>query len=293
VSPDPLSVVGRTLALAGVFQAAGAAFFLLLFGPWLTRSEPRIRRLGCLAALAGLLLLAASQWLQGARMAGDFSGLIDPALQRLAWGEGGGHAAWLQCIGLSVIAWSLARPGRHSIVVAASSALVVACAFALTGHTSEHASRALLAPLLCVHLVVVAFWFGALLPLVICGRHESRSHALALLRGFSGVAGWLVPGIGVAGLAMAFILIPAPTGWRAPYGALLLTKLAAFALLLLLAAWNRWRALPAMTAPARTAAGVAAASRASTALQRSIMVEYLLMAAVLAVTALMTSLYSP
>lgn len=284
MSPDLLWTLVRTLALAGVFQAAGAAFFLLLFGPWLARSGQRIRRLGCYAALAGLLLLAAQQWLQGARMADGYDGLFDPALQRLAWG-GGGRAALLQIFGLAMIACGLARAGRAAAGAASSGALIAACAFALTGHTGDHAQRALLAPMLCVHLLLVSFWFGALLPLAICSRHETRSDAVALLRGFSGVAGWLVPGIGVAGLTMALILVPAPSGWRAAYGLLLLTKLGAFGLLLLPAAWNRWRAVPAMA--------VSDARAVPMALRRSITIEYLLMIAVLATTAVMTGFYSP
>jgi len=54
VSPDLLSAVARTLALARVVQAAGAAFFVVLFGSWLARSEHRNRRLGCYAALQRL-----------------------------------------------------------------------------------------------------------------------------------------------------------------------------------------------------------------------------------------------
>jgi putative copper export protein len=285
VSPDLLWTPVRTLALAGVFQAAGAAFFLLLFGPWLARAGPPIRRLGRYAALTGLLLLAAQQWLQGARMADGYEGLFDPALQRLAWGGSGGRAALLQIFGLALLVCGLARAGRAAAGAASSGALIAACAFALTGHTSDHAQRALLAPMLCVHLVLVSFWFGALLPLAICSRHEARSDAVALLRGFSGVAGWLVPAIGVAGLAMALILVPAPSGWRAAYGLLLLAKLGAFALLLLPAAWNRWCAVPAMAASdARTV---------PMALRRSIAIEYLLMIAVLAITAVMTGFYSP
>jgi putative copper export protein len=285
VNPDLLSVVVRTLALAGVLQAAGAAFFVVLFGPWLRRSGQRIRRLGYQAALAGMALLAAQQWLRGARLADSYAGLVDPSLQRLAWGGSGGHAAWLQLAGLAVIACGLARQRRAAAGVAAAGAAIAACAFALTGHTSEHAPRALLAPLLCVHLLVVAFWFGALLPLYLCSRYEARADAVALLRAFSGVAGWLVPAIGVAGLALALMLIPAANTWRAPYGLLVLTKLGAFGLLLLLAAWNRWWAVPAI------AAGDAPA--APRALRRSIAIEYLLLAAVLAVTAVLTSFYSP
>jgi len=75
---------------------------------------------------------------------------------------------------------------------------------------------------------------------------------------------------------MALVLMPDSTSWRSTYGALVLAKIAAFALLLALAAWNRWRAVPG-----------------SPALRRSIAVEYVVMIAVIAVTATMTTFYSP
>ena len=80
-----------------MFQAAGAALFLLLFGPWLARAGHRIRQLGCYAALAGLLLLAAQQWLQGARMADGYDGLLDPALQRLTWAAAAARPRCCRC----------------------------------------------------------------------------------------------------------------------------------------------------------------------------------------------------
>jgi putative copper resistance protein D len=290
VNPDLLSVLTRGLGFVSLFQAAGAAFFLALFGPWLAASGDSIRRLGCYAALAGLLLLAAHQWLEGARMADDYAGLADPSLQRLAWSGSGGNAALLQIIGLLAVALALARRRGPAVSVACIGALIAACAFALTGHTSEYPQRALLGPLLCLHLLLVAFWFGALLPLIICIRRETRSDAAALLHVFSAVAGWLVPCIGVAGLTMAIILLPSPMGWRAVYGRLLLLKLSLFCLLLLLAAWNRWRAVPAMAAKDLPAALAAAAPKA---LSRTIALEYLLVVAVFAITAVLTSFYSP
>ena len=87
---------------------------------------------------------------------------------------------------------------------------------------------------------------------------------------------------------MALVLIPTPPGWRAVYGLLLLGKLAAFGLLLLLAAWNRWRAVPALAAE-----DLPAASAAAKALRRTIAIEYLLIVAVFATTAVLTTFYSP
>jgi len=77
-------------------------------------------------------------------------------------------------------------------------------------------------------------------------------------------------------------------GWRAVYGLLLLGKVAAFALLLLLAAWNRWRTVPALALGVSPTGSVPAR-----ALRRTIALEYLLMLAVLATTAVLTNFYSP
>ena len=84
---------------------------------------------------------------------------------------------------------------------------------------------------------------------------------------------------------MALILIPNAAAWRSSYGALIVGKLSVFAVLMLLAAWNRWRAVPAIEAT-NTAA-------ATTALGRSIGIEYLLMWAVLSATAVLTTFNSP
>ncbi len=291
MNPDQLSVVVRALAFVSLFQASGAVIFLALFGSRLAQAGHDIRRLGRDAALAGLLLLAAQRGLEGARMADGYAGLLDPALQRLAWSGSGGNAAVLQIIGLSLVAFGLARRNLPPASVAGIGAVIAACAAALTGHTSEHSPRALLAALLCLHLLLVAFWFGALLPLLLCIRRETLREATVILQRFSAVAGTLVPWIGVAGLTMALILIPTPAGWRAVYGLLLLGKLGAFVLLLLLAAWNRWRAVPALAAGESSSPSTALT--ALTALRRTIAIEYALMVAVLSVTALLTSVYSP
>ena len=109
-------------------------------------------------------------------MADSFSGMMDATLQRLAWTGSGGNAVLLQMIGLGIVAFGL-RPGVAP-GIASTGASIAAIAGVLTGHTSVHPQRPLLALLLAVHLVLVAFWFGALLPLILCSRGESREHAV-------------------------------------------------------------------------------------------------------------------
>jgi putative copper export protein len=289
VRVDLPSVVLRALALIGLFQAAGAALFLVLFDRGLSQVASCVRRLGRITAAAAIVLIAAHRALEAARMGDGFASLPDPALQRLAWSGGAGLAASLQILGLALIIGALRMPASRATAVGRSLSLigaaVAATAAMTTGHTSVHPLRLELAPLLAVHLLVVAFWFGSLLPLVLCCRREPLPTAVAVLRAFSGVAGWLVPALGVAGLLMALILLPGWAAWHSTYAALVLTKLALFAVLLLFACWNRWRGVPSLTRPPLPAA--------SAVLQRSIEIEYVLMLAVLAVTATLTTFYSP
>jgi putative copper resistance protein D len=285
VSPDLWSVVVRTLGLVSSFQAGGAALFIRLFEVRLPRSMIVVQRLGFWAAIVGVLLLVTHQELEAARMANEFSGLFDARMQGLAWHSNSGIETLLQMLGLVVIAAGLARPGHPGANFAACGTVIAACATSLSGHTSVHPQRALLAPLLALHVLLGSFWFGALLPLIVSIRRETREDALSVLKAFSAVAGPLVPCIGVAGLVMALTLVGQTAQWQTPYAALLLTKMAAFVALLGFAAWNRWRAVPAMM--------VGDARAAARSLQRSIALEYSLMFGVLGVTAVITTFYSP
>jgi putative copper resistance protein D len=159
-------------------------------------------------------------------------------------------------------------------------------ALLLTGHTSAHTWRSVLAPLLGLHVLIVAFWFGALWPLLLVIRLDTAAAAAQITARYSALASYLVPLIAVAGVAMAWILTGGPAIFQRPYGELLLLKLLVFALLMVLAAVNRWRLVPALAAPASS-------GRAGRALRRTVIAEFVLIAIVLTVTAALTTLYSP
>jgi len=285
MSPDLLSVALRALGFISLFQAGGAAIFLYLFHVRMLRSGPLVRKLGLWSAIIGIALLPAHQQMEAARMAADFSGLFDAHLRSLAWRGNAGLQVLVQVLGLAAIATGLMGQRPAARMLALIGTVVIAGAAGLSGHTSVHAQRAVLAPLLGLHVLLGCFWFGALLPLIFCSRRESADDALSILNAFSNVAGPLVPCIGVAGLVMAQTLLGETAQWQTTYAALVLTKIALFVILLGFAAWNRWRALPGM----RTAD----AARASLQLRRSIATEYGLILAVLGVTAVMTTFYSP
>jgi len=281
VTPDVLSVTVRALAFIALFQAIGAAFFLAGFARQLAISFVDIRRLALIAASCGVFLVFTHLTLDATRMAGEYGGLWDRELQQLAWSSGSGWAQLTQVAGLLLVLAALKRSAHWYASLGGTIALA---GFLLTGHTSAHALRAVLAPLLGLHLLIVAGWFGALAPLLIVIRREAKPMVALIVARYSAIAGLLVPLIALAGLSMAWLLTGSLTVLRRPYGELLMVKLILFSLLMALAAWNKWRLTPAL------ALGEA---RAAVALQRSIIAEIILIAVVLSVTAALTSLYSP
>jgi len=308
--PDILSVVLRALSFVLQLQAAGAVFFAAAFGPALTISLAGVRKLARVTAIVALFTVAAHYILEAARMAGDMSGMLDSSLQNMAWTSNFGGAFIVRELGLLLIiagmqpisakatasrffTSSVGSPvvlvmkrlsARGFTIVGVTGAALVAVSFTLMGHTSVNPRRGLLAPLLLAHLLIVAFWFGALLPLCLVTLRESWERTARVVAVFSAAAFWLVPLILVAGITIAALLLPSVAALRQPYGELLIAKVALFAVLLGCAALNKWRLGPAL------GRGDLQAGRH---FRRVVISEYVIMVVVLAVTAVMTTFFSP
>lgn len=308
--PDILSVVLRAISFVLQFQAAGAVFFAAAFGPALTLSLPGIRKLARVTATVALFVVAAHYAVEAARMADDMAGMLDVSLQTQAWNSAAGGSFTVRVLGLLlIVAGMRAVPARVTAnqifaasrgspfslflkrlsaqgltLVGVAGALLVVVSFTLMGHTAVSPRRALLAPLLLAHLLVVAFWFGALWPLCLVSLRESRDRTARVITVFSAAALWLVPLILMVGVGMAVVLLPNVAALRQPYGALLIAKAALFALLLVLAALNKWRFGPAI------GRGDPQAGRGFRVV---VSIEYGFIVAVLAVTAVMTMFFSP
>ena len=123
---------------------------------------------------------------------------------------------------------------------------------AWVGHvaSSEEPLRALRLAGDILHLLAAGAWLGALAPLVYLLGLSSP--------GQDGIAGEIVRRFGMLGLASVSLLVLTGIGnaWslvgsiqallKSPYGNLLLAKIALFVIMLLLAAYNRWRLTPAL-----------------------------------------------
>ena len=282
--PDVISAILRALSFGLLFQAAGVAIFVAIFGNRLSISQVSVRRLGRAAAIAAIVLVAAHYAMEAARMAGEMSGMWDPTLQEMAWNSPARAALICRLLGLLLIAVGLREAGVRRTILAVGGAVLATGAFTLTGHTSVNAHRAALAGLLMLHLLVVAFWFGALWPLYFASLQETPARASDIIERFTAVATWLVPVILLAGIVMAVLLLPNVSALSEPYGLLLIAKVVGFAVLMGLAAANKWRFGPALVhGPVQNGLWF----------RRSVAAEYGLIAAVLTITAVMTSFFSP
>ena len=281
---DVLSVTLRALSFLTLFQAAGIALFLALREQELPHTVRALRRIGTVAALIAASLLAAHYLLEAARMSGELGGMLDPALQGLVMRSTASVTLSWRLLGLLLIVAGLQREGTGGRTAGVIGAVVLLASFTFIGHTSKDALRWLLSPILLAHLFVVAFWYGALLPLYLVSSREPPETVGQVVQGFSARAIWLVPALLLAGLGLAGALLPNLAALHRPYGELLVAKAVGFGALMPLATLNRWRFGPALQR------GSLAAGRRFRCV---VATEFTLLAAILCVTAVMTTFYSP
>ena len=273
----------------GALLAVGAVLFRLAF-PDLPDPEQRAAsRTGAIAAWAGIAL-ALLQWpLQAGYLGGgNVASAVDPMLLGIVFDGAQGTRLILAVIGLllvqAILLGARRLPGLgHGLSLA--GALLVMLAFVQMGHTLGE-PRALLAGLLILHLGAAAFWVASLWPLYrLAGRPAGAADAAQILARFGRVAMVVVGLLVLAGMVLAALLLGGfPALFTTDHGQFLLGKVWIVALLLLLAAANKWRLVPAFER------GEPWASRR---LRRSIALEGLLIVTVLLVTAVLTTVSSP
>ena len=282
-APDLLSAILRALSFIAVAQAAGAVLFLGYFGSTLKASRHAIVATSVAATLAGMVLLPAQFLLEAGRMAGSMEGIFDAGLQRFALSTPNATVLAVRLVALALLLAATLAKGTLR-VAGLAGAVLLAGSFMLTGHVTASAAQWILGPLIVLHVLVVCFWFGSLLPLIRTTSLEPPAIAAAIVARFSRVGGAAVPVILVAGVAASVGLLPGLQSLRSPYGLGLIAKVVAFGLLMALAAHNRWRLGPAL------GSGDLQMQRR---FRRVVIAEWIIIAAVLAGTAGLTMFLSP
>ena len=152
--------------------------------------------------------------------------------------------------------------------------LVVGLALALSGHASNAAPQLATRPSVFVHVVCVAFWVGALLPLIA----SLQAGAGAALARFSRLIPYPLAALVASGVILAVVQLDRLDAlWTTNYGIVLSCKLAAVIALLALAAANRYVFAPRYQGGDATVSAV---------LTRTMAAELCIVAVILALVAL-------
>jgi putative copper resistance protein D len=277
-------IAAKTITYAATLGAAGAAFFMQVCGALITSAAAsRIRHLVlCLAALSvfgGAAQILAS----AASMSGEAAGMLDGSLIGMIWQAGAGRAYAVRSLGLLLAA--LAVWSQRTSWLTCLGAAVAVISFAWTGHARSLAPEPLPILLLSLHLMAVAFWLGALVPLSLVAREGDLPRIAAMAARFGAAAVFVVGALVAAGAVLLWMLLGGSAAlWTSTYGRWIILKLALVACMLCLAAINKLRFTPRLLAGDR---------RAVRGLRESIRFELLLGGAILVVTATFTTVTGP
>lgn len=278
----------RILQYTGAMILLGSALFFIYAlpaaGPSSAAGLGWPRRLLLAGAAVTLVAALAGLVVQTSVMAGSFTeGLKSEALGFVVAGTGLGRAGIVRAVasGLAVALLLTLSPGRTLWLVLTTLGAVVSASLAWMGHGA--ATEGPGAPLHLVsdvfHSIAAAVWIGALLAFLIllwpraAGAPERQKAVHSALHGFSGVGTAAVGVLVATGAVNSWFLVGLERLeglWTTPYGQLLSAKLLLFALMLLLAAANRFRLTPALARVLDAGAPPAAALQA---LRRSLILE--------------------
>lgn len=295
--PDFLLVGIRFALFADLMLVVGLAAFLLYAPSANERRSPAIMASFWKAerwlCSSGLLLSIAGMAALTANMYGVGLHAVDPPMiWELACGSSVG-AAWLWrtaalLLALAAALWATKRPVVAAGLIATTGSVALA-SLAWSGHAgaTEGAVGMLHRASDALHMIAAAIWIGAIAAflLLLARPAPCRLHlASRSLERFSLVGTICVLVITATGLFNGEMIVGAVNigvSLAAPYGKLLLAKLTLFGLMLTLAAANRWRIVPAL----KHSLATGAPEHAVSAMRRSLLIEALAGAAILALVA--------
>ena len=268
------AIVTKFVLYLGVITAAGTVMATLVF------RLDRIRGLAAIFAVLGLIATILGFSLRGANLTGDLSGMTDPMMLSLLWATPVGTALALRIVGLNLLLLGLFL-GRAGAWVSVLGGIIALFSFTQIGHISG-SEAALMDIALILHLLAVALWIGVLTPLYrLASSSTTYVSAANVGHRFGVVASVTVPILIVVGAYMGYQLVGSFAALiETGYGQALIIKILLVSGLLGLAAVNKLRLIPAL----RLGDSVAASN-----LSKSIYVEWLVIVAILGVSAALTT----
>jgi len=242
----------KLVIYVGLFIGVGGAFFQAWLGDrGLRAAIPTLMTLMVMGLMATLL----SVGLQGLDALDlPLTGLMHAAAWQAGFGTSYGStaiaAALASLAGLLTFTAGSVPMARG---LALAGLLGVGLALSLSGHASTAAPQLLTRPSVFLHGVCVAFWIGALIPLAAAVRGMDRG--IGPLAQFTATIPYPLALLVLTGAVLVIVQLDHPAAlWTTSYGIILSCKLAAIAVLLALAALNRFVLTPRLAAADRAAA---------------------------------------
>ena len=272
------SILAKSLAYWTTLLAAGSALNMLWLRETAPQTIPLLRWFGPTCAVFAILLNSSLIPLQASYLMGEWSAIQDPMMLQFAWESPLGDSLLLRGFGLLLILAAI-RPEKLSLGISTLGCGLVALSFAFQGHTLSE-PRWLLVALITVHLLGLMFWIGGFIPLAWLAKRQDNSTGLAA-RQFGKISIWNVPLLAIVGVFLLLLLSGGDWEiiWSA-YGQLFALKFLAFMGLLGLAAMNKLFLTPAL---------LRSEERAFVLLRLSLVLEMTVVAAILLLTASLTT----
>jgi copper transport protein len=230
----------RALLYLALFVGIGGSLFSVSVGTAATL--PPVARTSSMAAiLLGFVAVPLSIGLQGLDvLLKPLSGLIDVQSWRAGYATSFGTTATLAFIALVAAYTSLQlRDRRMRALLGVAGLAGLGAAFIASGHVSSAEPRLVSRTALFVHVVSIAFWIGALIPLLSLMSSKSPATGPVLER-FSRAIPLPLAALVASGVVLAVIQLGHVDAlWRSAYGWVFSLKLALLLGLFGIAAVNR------------------------------------------------------
>lgn len=284
ISPWEISIlVSKWLTYVCVACAIGGVSNFLLMRQHTTLVSG-LYRYSLFAMVVGLISVCLNFLVQvGSWAENGFLGMVDPFMFPMLWESSVGDSLLSRLLGLGVMLFALLSrrlPLMVGVIFFTASILLIGLSFSQTGHSIELGAVA--RGLLATHVVLMAWWMGSLYPVWLVCHRLSFEQAHQELQRFGEIAAIVVSLLLVCGLVLSYQL----TGWNqlfsSEYGFWLLLKVGMVVLILMLAAFHKWKLVPAL-----------AETGNKLHLRRSILIEKIIGIAILVITTILTTLVGP
>jgi putative copper resistance protein D len=234
----------RVALYGATFGALGTQLFIWHFGGHLSaEGHAYCRRLVLNSSVVGVIICVCLWLAVAGNMSGTIAGIFDPVMLQLAFESSTGVAALLSLAGFILFFVGGAAKHLWHRLLPLMGSLLLLLSFSISGHVTRGGFITQL--LLGVHLVGLAYWLGALLPLRKLCLEPNKNGLVEIAHRFGKYAFIYIGALVLSGATYAYLLLGSLSALiTTTYGNVLLAKISTVSVLLLLGAINKFKLVP-------------------------------------------------